>query len=111
MTEDKPIYIKILKHISDDMDGSQQLTENKVLALSKRFVSKLDLRDLAITGLNMDSHIVNKHINKSQGDTTAAAYSFIKEWKESQPNERVAYTRMNEALTNIDKSFYKQVIQ
>ena len=55
--------------------------------------------------------MVNRHINKSQGDTSAAAYSFIKEWKESQPDARVAYTRMNEALTTIDKSFYKQVIQ
>ena len=98
-------------HISDDTDDRHQLTEDKVLALSKRFVSKLDLRDLAIAGLKMDSHVINRHINRSQGDTTAAAYSFIKEWKDSQPNARVAYTTINAALTSIDKSFYKQVLQ
>ena len=59
----------------------------------------------------MESHVIDRHINKSQGDTTAAAHSFIKEWKNSQPDGRVAFIKMNEALTNIDKSYYKQVIQ
>ena len=91
-------------------DTSQQLTEEKIMELSKRFHSLYDLQDLAIKGLNIKSYIVDRHISKHQNNISSAAFSSIREWRNAQLNAGVAHTEMSQALEKINKTFYKQVL-
>ena len=75
-----------------------KLNISKMLKLSKRINSAVELNCLAIIGLEFDENIVDKHI-KNNDEFNMAVYGVLKEWFnsiESSPEE--AYRILYEAL-------------
>ena len=99
--------MKFYMFISDDQEV---LTDSKILELSKQFTTQLNLRDVAIKGLNISSRTVERHIQNNQNRITEAAYCLFQEWRDSQENLNTAYDKMYQALENIKMSYFKKAL-
>ena len=65
-----------------------------------------ELRKLAITGLKMGNHIVQRHLTNKGNNITTAAHHVLEDWRTSQPNQRVAYVKLCKALKDVKMAFY-----
>ena len=99
---------------SDEDDGKyavgKNMFEKKLFELSKQFVSISDLREVGITGLNMPSHSVERHIRDSPNRLTSAAYSVLREWFIQQPDVETARKNMEKALRDTRKYMWIQIV-
>ena len=68
-----------------------------MLKLSKHINSELELRCLAIIGLEVDENVVDKHI-KNNNEFNVAVYRVLKEWFNSIESSEEAYRILYEAL-------------
>ena len=82
-----------------------------LLDLSKQFVSKTDIRDLAIKGLLMPLSKVESHINNNLTDINSAAYDILRNWRTTQSNDEMARKNLTEALKKVNKLFMIQSIE
>ena len=87
-----------------------ELTDKMLVDLSALIVTSGDLRELAIIGLDIEGHKVATHINRYLFDITGAAYNLLREWRDTQPDSRTAYTKLSEALDQVSKPFWKQAL-
>ena len=53
-----------------------------------------------MVGLKMDRTVIDSALLNNR-DITEAAYSVLTQWRDSQPNKAIAYTRICEALRNV----------
>ena len=74
------------------------LSDKGLWSLSTKLTSNADLKKLAISGLNMDVHSVEQHINNEKGDISTAAHKVLQDWKKSIEDPKVAYNQLYEAL-------------
>ena len=82
-----------------------------MLELSKRFTTPLDLRDVAFRGLGIPSTTVDMHIQINQSRICEAAYHLLKDWRSTQPNLKIAYANMIQALDSADRALYKTALE
>ena len=81
-----------------------------VLNLSMRLTNKGAIRLLAMNGLEMKKHIIDKYFH-DETDITEAAYRILDEWYKTQCNSRKAYNRLCKALREVNMSGYIEYIQ
>ena len=74
------------------------LTDQGLWSLSTKLTSNADLKKLAISGLKMDGHQVEKHINNEKGDISSAAHKVLQDWRNSRESDKVAGNKLWEAL-------------
>ena len=74
------------------------LTDQGMWSLAKKITSIADLKEIAISGLKIDAHIVEKHINNEKGDISSATHKILQDWRKSVDNNKVAYNQLYEAL-------------
>ena len=74
------------------------LSDQGLWSLSTKFTSNADLKKLAIFGLKMDSHVVEKHIKNEKGDISSAAHKVLQDWRKSKESDKVAGNELWEAL-------------
>ena len=65
---------------------SGELTDSKLLGLSRRFTTIEEINNLAINGLKMKDYELDRHLESKKYDITAAAHSVLKDWRNSQRN-------------------------
>ena len=85
-----------------------------VVKLSKRINDPMDLLMLGTLGLNMKEEDLAGHLQNKKDNIHMAAYGVLKTWKASQPDRKVAYKNLCEALRHKDvdmKSLIKEVLQ
>ena len=80
-----------------------------LLNLSRRLTNKPETRLLAINGLQIKKHIIDKHLHDESNITEA--YRILDEWFKNQPNSRKAYNRLCKALGECNMSGYIKCIQ
>ena len=81
-----------------------------VLRLSSRMTSPADIRLLAMNGLQIKKHIVDKHLNNER-DISEAAFRVLDEWCKNQLNSRVAHSRLCRVLRLVDMSAFIKHLQ
>ena len=87
-----------------------KLTPAMVFNLSMKLTNKSDIRLLAMVGLQMQKHVIDKYLH-DETDITEAAYRILDEWSKNQRNSRKAYNRLCEALTECNMSGHIELIQ
>ena len=88
----------------------QIIFERKLFQLSKQIVSISDLREVGITGLNMPSNSVERHIKNFPNRLTSAAYSLLREWCFQQPDLETARNNIIQALKVARKNFWIYIV-
>ena len=83
----------------------KELTAPMVLSLSESLGNKDDLRKLALNGLNMEPHVLQKHITDSRERYTEAAYNLLEDWLKQQVSRRVAYSLLCQAIKKVELNF------
>ena len=87
------------------------MNDDKLLKLSKRFTKPADLRTLGITGLKMENYQVNNCIDQHKS-TSEAAYQLLTEWKEENgEDDREAYQKIWDVLSEIGKAGFRKALQ
>ena len=81
-----------------------------IVDLSTLIVTLVDLREIAINGLEIEGIKVQRHINNNPGDITSAAYNLLKEWRDTRQDFITAYMKLSEALDITKKPLLKQAL-
>ena len=91
--------------ISDD----SELTDVKLLKLADRITSKAEVRNLAMNGLGMKAENVQHHLANSPSDIKTAMLHIMREWRNSQHDDRIAYIKLCRALKTYQQgsSYYR----
>ena len=76
----------------------KMLTDQDLRSLFSKFTSNADLKKLAVFGLKMEKHLVEKHINNEKGDISSAAHKVLQDWRKSIENPKVVYKQLYDAL-------------
>ena len=84
--------------LADKREAVYELTSERLLKLSRMFTRKRDLQTLAIVGLKVAEESVDGHLSRKRGDVQEATFGVLKEWRNSQINQRDAYVRLCAAL-------------
>ena len=58
---------------------------------------------VAVAGLDADSDMVERCLYDKKGSIAQASFSVFKNWRNSQTNKQVAYTKMWEGLYKVDR--------
>ena len=51
------------------------------MSLSNKITNKAGLKNLVISGLKMEGHVVEKHVTNEKGDISSAAHEILEEWE------------------------------
>ena len=81
-----------------------------VFNLSRCLTNRAEIRLLAMNGLGIKKHIVEKHFH-DETDITEAAYRILDEWCKNQRSPRNAYDRLCKTLKEVNMSSYIECIQ
>ena len=73
-----------------------------VIKLSKKINDPMDLLMLGTLGLNRKEEELAGHLQDKKNSIHMAAYGVLKTWKASQPDRKVAYEKLCEALGHKD---------
>ena len=57
-----------------------------------------DMRKLAMKGLHMKLHLMDRHISNHPNDISTAMYHTLNDWRKAQPDNRTAYINLHQAL-------------
>ena len=92
--------------------GTKELTGDMLLKLAKKISKPFDILTLGQTGLKLDLSIVETAIVNNKDDVNMAMYDILKKFRVSQPDVKIAYDNLCEALTvvNMD-SLIGEVLQ
>ena len=92
--------------------GTKELTEYMLLDLSEKISKPFDIMKLGGKGLKLDLSVVETAISNNKDDVNMAMYDVLKKWRVSQPDSKMAYNNLCEALTvvNMD-SLIQEVLQ
>ena len=75
------------------------------LRLSHKINRAHDIRVLAIHGLGLREDVVNTHLYNER-DIRDVVYKVLKEWRNAQPNSRIAYSELCTALRRVGMASY-----
>ena len=75
-----------------------ELSDANLWNLSEKLTQKENLRKLAILGLRIEASTMQKHLANNPNDISAAAFSLLTEWRNTQDNKRIAFTNLCDAL-------------
>ena len=79
-----------------------ELTDARLWKLARKLTSTDDLYNLALVGLEMEEDCVAGHLKNKSDSIAMATYSVLKDWRIKQANRKVAYTKMYDALVNVE---------
>ena len=82
---------------SEMINNAKELTDDLVTDLCQRFVNASEVRYLAVSGLGMAAHLVDRLL-ESNPDVTEAMRHILMEWKKSQQNAQIAYVNLCRGL-------------
>ena len=89
-----------------------ELTEKSLLLLSRRLTKEAEIHSLAVDGLEMKNHVIDKFLSDNKGDITTAAYKLLNEWFKNQSDRKTAYVNICRALKDAEMEFYiKDVLE
>ena len=89
-----------------------ELTEKCLHELSMRLTKEADIYSLAVDGLGMENHVVEKFLSDHKGDITTAAHRLLNKWLQTQPDRQTAYVNICRALKDAGMEFYiKDVLE
>ena len=89
-----------------------ELTSAMVLRLAKSMNDPIDILTLGTIGLKIKEEVIDRHLHDNKS-INMAARGMLNAWKVSQPDAKVAYERLCEALRHeaVDmKSLIKEVL-
>ena len=73
-----------------------------LLKLSKKLNKKIDILTLGTIGLDMREETIAGQLKDNESEINMAALAMLKTWKRSQPDSKIAYRKLCEALRNTD---------
>ena len=108
----RPLYAfchKIMSIFVVGLDGPEEentLNAVRLWRLAKQITSPGELLTLALEGLNEEDFNVEGHLYDNRDAIRIASFKVLQKWRNSQPNPRVAYTKMCEALLKVKLDHY-----
>ena len=92
--------------------GTKELTGDMLLKLAKKISKPFDILTLGRTGLKLDLSVVETAISNNKDDVNMAMYDVLKKFRVSQPDAKIAYDNLCEALTAVNMdSLIQEVLQ
>ena len=91
--------------ISVNPHEGKELNATRLWKLAKKITSAEELLTLAIEGLCVDEDNVDGHLN-SNNNIHIISYNVLRDWQKDQPNPKVAYTKLCDALGKVGKVNY-----
>ena len=85
--------------------GGTKLTETMLVLLANQFTSKDQLRTLGLT-LNIDPNKIDIVLTTNNHHIKEATYHLLKQWKDNQENDIVAYKNICKALRAARLNFF-----
>ena len=73
-----------------------------LLKLSKKINKKIDILTLATIGLDMDEYVVEGILKDNKDEIHMAVHGVLKVWRRSEPDSKIAFKKLCEALRNKD---------
>ena len=81
------------------------LTDARMLLLSKRIHSELDIKRLGVNGLGMEAHVVDKCVRRNTKDLETAMYEVLKAWYITHESRSQAYANLCTAIRKVNMDF------
>ena len=92
--------------------GTKELTGDMLLKLAKKISKPFDILTLGRRGLKLDLSVVETAISNNKDDVNMALYDVLKKFRVSQPDAKIAYDNLCEALTAVNMdSLIQEVLQ
>ena len=85
-----------------------------LLRLSKKLNKEMDIQTLGTIGLDMKEETIEGHLKDYKSEINMAALGMLRTWMRSQPDGKIAYRKLCEALKHpdVDMAFLiKEVLQ
>ena len=76
-----------------------------LLKLSEKIIEEHDLQKVGVIGLGLEDSVVDRHLRNNRNDITMAVLGVVKTWRRTQPDSTVAYTKLCEALREVEMKF------
>ena len=74
------------------------VVEAKFWKISSKITNTTELRKLAVTGLRIPGHIIDRHLQNNSTDISSAAHAVLTEWAKSKETPQAAYRELVQAL-------------
>lgn len=74
--------------------------------LSQKISQKEELRVLATKGLHIEDYILDYHLVRNMQDVHGATYCLLRDWHTTQPDPKVSYTKLAQALRDVNMTLY-----
>ena len=87
-----------------------ELTDDMVLNLAKRICSPMAVNDVAVKGLEMETHVIDACLTNHKDDFNGAMYAILKKWRVGQADNKVAYSALYRALVRVNMSKHIEVL-
>ena len=97
MTVSSLTFIEII--VSSD---EKELDSKMILQLSKKLTKKIDILTLGTIGLDMKEEVIEGQLKDNESEINMAALAMLKTWMRSQPDGKIAYRKLCEALKHPD---------
>ena len=93
--------LKTLKEIIIS-PAEKELDSKMLLKLSKKLNRKIDILTLGTVGLDMKEEVIEGQLKDNESEIHMAALGMLKTWMRSQPDGKIAYRKLCEALKHPD---------
>ena len=80
----------------------KELDAKMLLKLSKKLIKKIDILTLGTIGLDMKEEDIEGQLKDNESEINMAALGMLKMWMRSQPDGKIAFRKLCEALRNPD---------
>ena len=61
---------------------------------------------LATKGLHIEDYVLDYHLVRNKQNVQGATYSLLRDWQTTQPDPKVSYTKLVQALRDVNMTFY-----
>ena len=93
---------KSVKRICCFFPAVKELDAKMLLKLSKKLNKMMDILTLGTIGLGMKEEVIEGQLKDNESEINMAALGMLKMWMRSQPDGKIAYRKLCEALRNPD---------
>ena len=90
--------------------SGKELTDAMIEDLSLRISATQELQVLATNGLKIKPYIIEATLEYNQYNVQKSAQRILLNWRKEQPNKKIAYSKLRQALENVNMAFYVRVV-
>ena len=99
-------FTEVMFLLTKGRDYRTKLTHQQLYSVACSLTTKSDIRRLGLK-LGVKVNRMDTIFCNNNGDITEAAYEILKEWRSGQPDPKMAFTTLRDALTHPDVNLHQ----